>query len=277
MDLDAHARDADGTVPQLRLDFWAYDPSNPADQALGWFTRSRVPPPQVDAADLAAGRPRGPRAPFETWDADAAVEDAVLDLSADHVKAVTVPEVSALDSVLGTVWRAIVRARDIKAKVWMHGCVGLRTRLEFPDDFQGAPLINVSAGLDSTELLRESARGARAIRASIDTVTKESAAAVLHHMAQALDPAREWNVFVGSQHTLSTSWLGIGAYSADFGFGTPARVIPFMPPVDGIVVVMEAKDAIGEHGARGGVSIRLLLREDVLARVLADPELVGEK
>ncbi|BEJ12052.1 hypothetical protein CspHIS471_0205120 [Cutaneotrichosporon sp. HIS471] len=218
--------------------------------------------------DLAAGRPRGPRAPFETWDADAVVGDAILDLSSDHVKALTVPGVSALDSVLGTVWRAIVRARDIEAKVWMHGCVGLRTRLGLSDDFQGAPLINVSAGLDSTQLLRESGRGARVIRESIDSVTKESAAAVLHHMAQALDPAREWNVFVGSQHILSTSWLGIGAYSADFGFGTP---------VDGIVVVMEAKDAIGEHGARGGVSLRLLLREDVLARVLADPELVREK
>jgi hypothetical protein len=201
----------------------------------------------------------------------------VLDLSASDIERLAVPGASALDAVLGAVWRAAVRARGLEGRVAMHGCVGLRTRLGLPDDFQGAPLINVSAGMDAAELLGDAAAGARAIRAGIDTVTAESAAAVLHHMAQALDPAREWNVFVGSRNILSTSWLDMGAYAADFGFGPPTRVHPFMPPCDGIVVVMEAKEAAGTHGARGGVSLRLLLREDVLARVLADPELVGEK
>ncbi|KLT39053.1 hypothetical protein CC85DRAFT_251822 [Cutaneotrichosporon oleaginosum] len=268
MDLDAHAcADTPGpqleelanTVPQLRLDFWAYDPSDPNDQAPG-----------------AAGRPRGPRAPFETWDADAAVGDAVLDLSAADVARLSTPGVSALDGVLGAAWRAVVRARELDSEVWMHGCVGLRTRLGLPDDFQGAPLINVSAGLDAKALLGNPGAGARAIRAGIKSVTKDRASAVLHHMANALDPAREWNVFVGSRNILSTSWLGIGAYAADFGYGTAARVHPFMPPVDGIIVVMEAKEAGVEHGARGGVSLRLLLREEVLARVLSDPELVGK-
>ncbi|GMK54378.1 hypothetical protein CspeluHIS016_0109640 [Cutaneotrichosporon spelunceum] len=288
MDLDALANPdsphagleaLSATVPQLRLDFWAYDPASAADQGPGWFTRPRAPPPEVDGADEAAGRPRGPRAPFETWDPAAPVGQAVLDLSAADVARLAAPGASALDSVLGAVWAAVVRARPTAPHqtVWMHGCVGLRGRLGLPDDFQGAPLINVSAGLAASDLLAERGVGARTVRASINTVTKESAEAVLHHMAHALDPAREWNVFVGSQNILSTSWLGIGAYEVDFGFGTPERMLPYLPPVDGIVVVAEAKVANRQHGARGGVSLLLILREDVLARVLADPQLVGEK
>lgn len=326
MALDAHAKKADGgerdqelealsqTVPQLRLDFWAYDPTNPDDAAPGWFTRSRYPAPEVDGEDDVQGRPRGARAPFETWDPEAPVGDAVLDLSAQDVDRIwrkcgegeKGARVSRLDAVLGTVWRAIVTARtelelelDLEAKVYLHSCVGLRTRLDplLPDDFQGAPVINVSAGMSVRELLapqetgyanvesktnqeRESengtARAARSIRAAITTVTPTTASAVLHHMAHALDPAREWNVFVGSRNILSTSWLGIGAYDVDLGFGRAVRVHPFMPPVDSIVVVMEAS-GVRESGALRGVSLRILLREDVLARVLADPELVGQE
>jgi hypothetical protein len=200
--------------------------------------------------------------------------------------------------VLAHLWRIVTRSRGNKALVHLDMSLGLRNRLTpaLPPTFLGSPIINITTTLQSSSLLSSLPAAAQAIRSTI-TSSIPLLPALIHHEAYALDPIREWNAFMGKEHLMVTSWLGIGAGEVDFGDGPAEWVCADMWPIDGLVVLMdmdrdverradgpvEAREQVkrrvkGEklRNARwheNGVTIRLVLTEDVMAAVLADPEL----
>lgn len=293
------------TLPQIKLDFWARRPGHPEDLGPVWFKAPRDPPPGVQALDAAAGHRRGPRVPWEEWDTGAPVLDRTIVFSpqqierlysAVHDSAAPSREgsnpgqgsnghlgkehhrVSRLDAVLASVWAAIVRARNLppETQVYLETTLGLRSRVIPPlgEAFVGSPIINCSSALPAGALTPGA--GARAIRDTIAEFSPSAVGAMLHRMAFVLDPAREWNCFLGERHVLTTSWLGIGAYDADFGTGRPGYVHANMPACDGLLVAMDLAHATkGAKWHESGLSVRLMLRAGVMEQVLVDQDLRG--
>ncbi|KAL1412067.1 hypothetical protein Q8F55_003064 [Vanrija albida] len=290
-------------LPQLKLDFWARRPGHPEDLGPVWFKAPRDPPPAVRALDEAAGHRRGPRVPWEEWDTAAPVLDRTIVFSPQQIERLYAAahesgtpsrenssqgtnghasghhhRVSRLDAVLASVWAAIVRARNLppETDVYLETTLGLRSRVLPPlgDAFVGSPIINCSSALPAGALT--AATGARAIRNTITEFSPPAVGAMLHRMAFVLDPAREWNCFLGERHVLTTSWLGIGVYDTDFGIGRPLYVHANMPPCDGLLVAMDLADTRkGAKWHESGLSVRLMLRAGVMEQVLVDHELRG--
>ncbi|RSH79009.1 uncharacterized protein EHS24_001936 [Apiotrichum porosum] len=273
-------------IPQLRLDFWSQRPGHPEDVGPAWFSSPRSPAAAIDEQDVASGRRRGRRVPWDDWRWDQSTLDRTIEFLPEQVEAAYRlaggDGTSRLDAVLGCVWAAVVRGRDLPptTEVRLHTSVDLRRRVTPPldDTFLGAPLINVMSSSSAGSLTLSS--GARAVRAAVDSLASDAVPALLHHMSFALDPVREWNCFLGERDVLTTSWLGAGCYDVDFGFGPPSVVQPGMPPVDGLLVAMDVPGAAGRREDKwynSGVRVRLILRKEVMDKVLADPALRPEE
>ena len=93
--------------------------------------------------------------------------------------------------------------------------------------------------------------------------------AYLHDVAYEASPQRVWQAFLGTQHTLVTSWQQLRAYEVYFGHtlaSTPklARYVQgVMPRMDGLVQVMDIGDS-------GDFDISLSLETSAMARLLRD-------
>ncbi|GFZ48339.1 hypothetical protein JCM24511_06087 [Saitozyma sp. JCM 24511] len=320
-------------VPQIRLDFWSSDegkppmissPSRPPpevaglDEAMGRRRGTRIPwetwewakpvkdylidfsPDEVQRIWESAAVPTSSGSVGQTCDAgdagDAGDVGDVGDVDAGAGAGGSSGAVSRLDAVLAHVWRIVTRSRGNEGLVHLDMSLGLRNRLTpaLPPAFLGSPIINLTASLQTSSLLSSLPAAARSIRSTIIS-SIPFLPALIHHEAFALDPIREWNAFMGKEHLMVTSWLGIGAGEVDFGDGPAEWVCADMWPIDGLVVLMdkgtgrgwsEPRKTRGEDGRIGsgerlgngrwhdnGVTIRLVLTEDDMAAVLADPDL----
>jgi hypothetical protein len=327
---DGAIRDEALRVPQIRLDFWNSDEGKPP-----MISSPSRPPPEVAPLDEAMGRRRGTRIPWETWEWAKPVKDYLVDFSPDEVqriwKSAAEPTssgsvaqtgdagdardvgdvgdvdagagaggssgaVSRLDAVLAHVWRIVTRSRKNEGLVHLDMSLGLRNRLTpaLPPTFLGSPIINLTASLQTSSLLSSLPAAARGIRGTIIS-SIHLLPSLIHHEAFALDPIREWNAFMGKEHLMVTSWLGIGAGEVEFGDGPAEWVCADMWPIDGLVVLMDKgtgrgwskpREARGQEGRtrprertgdgrwhENGLTIRLVLTEDVMEAVLADPDL----
>lgn len=203
--------------------------------------------------------------PWETWRwQEPCVERTVRLSPADVVKIHGNQKVTTLDAVLGWFWKLIGRARDLPAgtDISLHTCIGLRGRLGLGESYAGAVVIvtssTVPTGVEDTSY-------AAAIRASVAAHTTEAVSRELGRMATHADPVREWNFFFGEHNTHTSSWLRTGSYDMAI---TPEWVQSGFPSFDGLVIVLEDKE-------KGAMNVQLRLRDEVMGRLLEDPELLA--
>lgn len=96
--------------------------------------------------------------------------------------------------------------------------------------------------------------------------TPRAVSAYLHDAAHEVSPQRLWQTFLGSRHTLVTSWVRAGAYEVDFcgGGAGPVYVQGKMPRMDGVLQVMD----VGED--TGDLDVSLCLERGAMGRLLGD-------
>ncbi|WOO78116.1 Trichothecene 3-O-acetyltransferase [Vanrija pseudolonga] len=271
-DIDADAEDAGikaraAELPGRRLDVYASDPK----LALPFL----VVEPVDGIAPPLEGNPH--RMPWETWDwrNNDSVERTVTLSPAAVGKAYELCGEGGkthLDALLGFIWRANVRARNLAPETEVHfsSTVGVRRRLGLKDWDSGAPVLMASSAASVADL---ETGAAAAIRKSLDAFTPENVGVALHHMAFASDPVREANYFFGERAMVATSWLGYALYDVKFGSAAPVHVHPAFHAVDGLVLVLPRNS--GGHGAewwKTGASVWLALKANVMERVLAELE-----
>lgn len=283
-------------LPRTSFDNWA-DPEN---HPPGLVNNS-APAPELRDMDAALGRTRGDPAPWLTWDLRAPVEVCSLELTPDELKRIwqhgqdpddptftTLPKnsrTSTHDALVAHFWRLSVRARDLPdgTVVSLTPAIGLRPRLAPPlsPSFVGSSFVLLSSRVEKTAMVEPGSglvKAASAIRSTINAATPDALSALLHHHAHELDPTRLQPSFCGDHHTGMSSWIGSGAYLADFGTGRPIQADGALGPVDNMFLFQDLPVGEGADGGKWydrGASVKLSLRSDVMKRVLADPELRG--
>lgn len=188
--------------------------------------------------------------------------------------------ISRLDSLLSHIWMLINRARGherSEENVYLNMTLGLRNRLSppLPNGFVGSPILLTYVAKSGADASAGSiGQIAAAIRSTLSQFTPEAISAYLHDAAYEVSPQRLWQAFLGSQHTIVTSWTQMKAYEIYFGrvahgAATPrlARYVQgAMPRMDGIVQVMDI-------GNSGDFDISLDLESNAMRRLLEDPQL----
>ncbi|KAK2059563.1 transferase [Colletotrichum caudatum] len=182
--------------------------------------------------------------------------------------------VSRLDATLGHIWTWINRARGYqghRGSVYMDITLGLRNRVSppLPGNFVGSPLLLGYVEKTGDEAASEDlGSAAGAIRHMMSRFTPDAVAAYIHDAAHEVSPQRLWQAFVGSRHTLVTSWVGAKTYEVDFlGTGDLARYVQgVMPKIDGLVQVMEVANT-------GDFDVSLCMEHDAMERLLNDSSL----
>jgi hypothetical protein len=107
------------------------------------------------------------------------------------------------------------------------------------------------------------------IQNTLQLFTSEKIGAILHDAVHEFSPQWLWQAFVGTQHTLVTSWLWLQVYQVDFvGSGQrPRYVHAIMPKIDGCVQVMDP--GVDD----GGMDVALYLETEAMQRLLLDKPL----
>jgi hypothetical protein len=155
--------------------------------------------------------------------------------------------------------------------VYLDITLGLRARVQppLPDSFAGSPILLAYVSKTPCEASQATlGEIAGDIRSMMSLFTPEAVSAYLYDAAHEVSPQRLWQTFLGSQHTLVTSWTRARAYELDFGgIGDLARYVQgVMPRMDGLLQVMD----IGETGE---LDISLCLESQTMERLLADNRL----
>ncbi|KAG9525781.1 hypothetical protein KCV07_g1154, partial [Aureobasidium melanogenum] len=273
-------------LPMHRFDWWATDAPGYPDWALA---SSAATMPVSDVSETQQLSP-STFPPWPTWDTALPVEHVQITFSAAEVgrmrdaARVTLPpqsseqRISRLDSLLSHIWMLINRARghlNRENNVYLDITLGLRSRLSPPlaSGFVGSPLLLAyiaKSGVDAST--GPIGQIAGEIRSTLAQFTPESVSAYIHDAAYEVSPQRLWQAFLGSQHTLATSWTQMKAYEVHFGRNTGATsqlaryVQGVMPLMDGLVQVMDLGDG-------GDFDISLSLEKNAMFRLLKDPQL----
>ncbi|EFQ33950.1 transferase [Colletotrichum graminicola] len=267
------------SLPMHRFDWWAEEaPGFPV--AVKINSQATMPPPdELSRIELSPST----FPPWETWDMGATVDHAQIRFTADELARMkdaaqaSLPDnlkslrISRLDAALGHIWTLINRARGHQGheeSVYMDITLGLRNRvsLPLPGNFVGSPLLLgyiEKTGDDAATQELGSAAGA--IRQMMSRFTPDAVAAYIHDAAQEVSPQRLWQAFLGSHHTLVTSWVKARTYEVDFlGTGDLARYAQgVMPKIDGLVQVMDVGDT-------GDFDVSLCIKQDAMDRLLKD-------
>ncbi|THZ97719.1 hypothetical protein D6C82_06234 [Aureobasidium pullulans] len=274
-------------LPMHRFDWWATDAPGYPDWALASSVATMPPPDVLKMQQLSPST----HPPWPTWNLALPVEHAQIRFTAaevsrmkDAAMASLPPElskhnISRLDSLLSHVWMLINRARGHERSeedVYLNMTLGLRTRLSppLPNGFVGSPILLTYVAKSGADASAGSiGQIAAAIRSNLSQFTPEAISAYLHDAAYELSPQRLWQAFLGSQHTIVTSWTQMKAYEIRFGRvadGGPPQLARYvqgvMPRMDGIVQVMDIGDS-------GDFDISLNLESNAMRRLLQDPQL----
>ncbi|CAI7633695.1 unnamed protein product [Penicillium viridicatum] len=207
---------------------------------------------------------------YSWWNA---VEEGGAQLSTFKAMALHSPggrcDISRLDALLAHLWIAITRARgqaESSRPVYMNLSLGARPRVSpaLPDTFIGSPLFLTHVGGAASSVCREIlGETASRIRETMKGFTADAVGAMLHDAAHEVSPQRLWQGFLGSEHTIVTSWLRLRLYEVDFvGGDKPRYVHAVMPKMDGCVQVMDS--AVGD----GGMDVAVYLEEVATERLL---------
>jgi hypothetical protein len=289
-DINAEGPDKDilkkaTSMPMHRYDWWA-PPASPPDVFKGQDLES-------------AGKPM----PWQEWDVKAPLASYIVHLTREQVDflweearrdQLAKTRMSKHDAVLAHIWSCIVRARGLEADNEPVHCdltLGLRPALQLGDRFIGSPIIminiemaasRVAATQDNKVILPPITKCIR------ETLVKGSdgdgLAAHLHGVAYEKSPQRIWHGFLGSRHTMVTTWARAGIYELDFGFGASVRYADGdVPNLDGCVLIKEAPPTrkglvsdVKPTWTDSGVDISIPLRTEVMERLLGDPLLLPQ-
>ncbi|GJC78781.1 putrescine hydroxycinnamoyltransferase 1 [Colletotrichum liriopes] len=268
------------SLPMHRFDWWAEDaPGFPV--AVKRASLATMP-----ASDELSTTKLSPSTfpPWSTWNMSAAVDHAQIYFTADELTRMkeaaqaSLPDnlkshrISRLDAVLAHVWTLMNRARGHQGNresVYMDITLGLRNRVSppLPDTFVGSPLligyIEKTADDAASE---ELGHVAGAIRQMLSQFTPDAVAAYIHDAAHEVSPQRLWQGFLGTHHTIVTSWVRAKTYELDFlGSQDFARYVQgVMPRVDGLLQIVDIADT-------GDVDISVCMECDAMGRLLKDP------
>ncbi|KAK2015886.1 transferase [Colletotrichum eremochloae] len=268
------------SLPMHRFDWWAEDaPGYPA--AVKPSSQATMPPPdELRTAELSPST----FPPWKTWNMGAPVDHVQIRFTADELirmkdaAQASLPDslkslrISRLDATLGHIWTLMNRARGHQGhgeSVYMNITLGLRSRVSppLPGNFVGSPvLLGYIEKTGDEAASEELGSTAGAIRQMMSRFTPDAVAAYIHDAAHEVSPQRLWQAFVGSHHTLVTSWVRAKAYEVDFlGTGDLARYVQgVMPKIDGLVQVMDVADT-------GDFDVSLCMEHDAMGRLLKDP------
>ncbi|KAL5342799.1 transferase family protein [Aspergillus crustosus] len=289
--LDSHAAgDIDGPVadPKLaeearqlpihRFNWWGVNDPGYSPFLIPTTANSKPSAEILQSSQISPSIP----APWTTWDFSRHVSYTLLHFSGPKIaqlkrEAATEggSEISRLDALLAYIWTKINQARghsQSSEDVYLNFTLGARPRVSppLPESFIGSPLFLThirKSGLDaSTSSIGHTARQ---IRSTMQLFTPEKMGAILHDAAFEVSPQRLWQAFLGTQHTIVTSWLRLNLYEVDFvGKGQKARYVhAVMPKMDGCLQVMDT----GVED--GGIDLALYLDKDATERLLLDKTL----
>ncbi|KAI0839697.1 transferase family protein [Hypoxylon sp. FL0890] len=270
------------SLPMHRYDWWATDaPGYPH-----WATASSngTKPPADELARLELSPSTFP--PWSTWNTTAPVEHVQIRFNADTISKMkkaaeaSLPEclkgerVSRLDAALAHIWILINRARQLENtqdQVYLDITLGVRGRVDppLPDNFVGSPiLLGYVAKTGSEASTATIGAIAGSIRQTMSQFTPDAVAAYIHDAAHEVSPQRLWQAFLGSRHTLVTSWVRARAYEVDFcATHQLARYVQgVMPRMDGLVQVIDIADT-------GDFDISVCLEKETMHRFIQDPML----
>ncbi|KAI1760468.1 transferase family protein [Hypoxylon sp. FL1150] len=270
------------SLPMHRYDWWAVDaPGFPSWAEAS--TRGTMPPAE-ELAVLKLSPATFP--PWPTWDMAAPVEHVQIRFRAEALAKMkraaetSLPEslsgqrVSRLDAALAHIWILINRARQhqhTQNPVYLDITLGLRNRVEppLPDNFAGSPLLLTYVDKPGSEVSTATIGAiAGSIRETMSRFTPDAVSSYIHDTSFELSPPRLWQAFLGTNHTLVTSWVRARAYEVDFcANGRLARYVQgVMPRLDGLVQVIDITDT-------GHFDIDVYLEKGVSAALLNDPML----
>ena len=221
-------------------------------------------------------------APWLTWDFSRPVRytqlhypGPELDRLKEQARANGRLDISRLDALLAHIWAAINHARGHDKStedVFLNLTLGVRARVSppLPDSFMGSPLFLAHIKSSGASACTSSVgQTASKIRETMLRFTPDAVGAMLHDAAHEVSPQRLWQAFLGTQHTLVTSWLRLKVYQVDFvgSKRQPRYVHAVMPKMDGCLQVMDP--GVDD----GGVDIALYLDAEAMEKLLVDRQL----
>ncbi|KAI0139141.1 transferase family protein [Hypoxylon sp. NC0597] len=268
------------SLPMHRYDWWATDAPSYPHWAAASSNGTKPPPEELARLELSPST----YPPWPTWNMTAPVGHVQIRFKADAISKMkqaaesSLPEylngqrISRLDAALAHIWILINRARRLENtqdQVYLDITLGVRGRLDppLPDTFVGSPII-LGYVTKTGSKASTSAIGAIAgsIRQTMSLFTPDAVAAYIHDVAYEVSPQRLWQAFLGSRHTLVTSWVRARAYEVDFcATQQLARYVQgVMPRMDGLVQVIDIADT-------GDFDISVCLEKETLQRFIQDP------
>ncbi|KAI0113117.1 transferase family protein [Daldinia grandis] len=269
-------------LPMHRHDWWARDAPGYPPWAEASTLGTRPPPEELACSELSPSS----FPPWPTWDMTSPVEHMQIRFKAENIVAMkkaaesSLPEslkghrVSRLDAALAHIWILINRARQLEKsedQVYIDITLGVRNRVDppLPDTFAGSPILLgyvAKSGSEASTATIGSIAGS--IRQMMSLFTPDAVSAYLHDAAHEVSPQRLWQAFLGSKHTLVTSWVRAQAYEVDFcATHKLARYVQgVMPRMDGLVQVMDIADT-------GDFDVSVCLEKETMQRFLQDPML----
>lgn len=262
-------------LPLHRFDWWrTHEPGYP-DFLIPTTENSK--PPFQDLVDVELSPSTS--APWKTWDFTRPVSYSQLHYTSEELDRLKRQarqngraDISRLDALLGHIWAAINRARGHSESlddVFLNFTLGARTRVSppLPESFIGSPLFLTHIRMSGAEACTSSVgQTASLIRQTMQLFTCNKIGAMLHDAAYEVSPQRLWQAFLGSRHTLVTSWLRLDVYQVDFvrSRQRPRYVHAVMPKMDGCLQVMDP--GLDD----GGIDIALHLDAEAMQRLLLD-------
>ncbi|KAK0109218.1 hypothetical protein ONS96_003041 [Cadophora gregata f. sp. sojae] len=221
-------------------------------------------------------------------------------------------KISKHDALLAHLWSLIISSRHLPPGTtsYLDLTFGVRARVSppLPDSFLGSPICHVAISSPSpppppppSSFLYQSTASsttksnsdsehlsilAQRIRSHLGKFSHEEISWLLHDRASEVAPQRLWGACLGREHVLLTTWVRSGVHEVVFCEGwSPLWVEAVMPPLDGLVEIMEGPpsgEVRGDAGGSGsgswieeGVDVTVFLEGEAMERLLADERLWG--
>lgn len=264
------------SLPLHRYSWWDTSAKGYPDAFIPTTEYSKPPADQLEHMRVSPSEP----APWLSWDLSRPVSYAQLHFTGEEIariKALALADpdsrtdISRLDVLLAHLWTFITRARrytDSSRQVYLDLTLGARVRVSpaLPETFIGSPIFIAHAGAPGSSVCLETlGKKASRIRETMQKFTPDAIGAILHDAAFEVSPQRLWQAFMGSEHTIVTSWLRLRLYDINFMREGQLRYVhALMPKLDGCVQIMDSE--VGD----GGFDVSLYLDKEAMEDLLQD-------
>jgi hypothetical protein len=265
-------------LPLHRFDWWRINDPGYSPFFIPATENSKPSPEILSQVELSPST----SGPWTTWDFSRPVRytqlhypGTELNRLKEQARADGRPDTSRLDALIAHIWALINRSRghgDSTEDVFLNLTLGARARVSppLPESFIGSPVFITHIKASGASICASSlGQTASQIRDTMLKFTPDAMGAMLHDAAHEASPQRLWQAFLGTQHTLVTSWLRLKTYQVDFvgSKQQPRYVHALMPKLDGCLQVMDS--GVDD----GGIDIALYLDAEATEKLLVDKQL----